>query len=195
MSQAAAPTGPSSRVAMRLIAVSVARTIAALAIITIGMLLVPDSIGSRGALAMAIIVVIGLTAWVLYMRWAVLGIRRARYPRIRSAETLIVSIWLFVSVFASFYVTISAEDPTAFTEPLDHFTAAYFALTILATVGFGDITPTDVLARSVTMIQMSLDLFIIGVAVKVLTSSADKAVKARDMPSSIDPGSGAQREA
>lgn len=164
---------------VRMIGISSARTIVALLAITVGMLLVPDSLGTRSALAMSVIVIVGLAGWALYLRWAVLGIRKARYPRVRSAETLVVSIWLFIAVFASFYVTIGAEDPAAFTEPLDHFTAAYFALTILATVGFGDITPTNVLARSVTMVQMSLDLFIIGVAVKVLTSSAEKAVKAR----------------
>ena len=164
-----------------LIAHSVLRTILALALISVGMLLVPDSIGSRGLLAMAVIVLVGLGAWILYMRWAVVGIRRARYPRIRGAEALIVSIWLFVAVFASFYVTIGAADPQAFTEPLDHFTAAYFALTVLATVGFGDITPETVLARSVAMVQMGLDLFIIGIAVKVLTTSADKAVQAKQV--------------
>ena len=161
---------------------SVVRTIIGLALITVGMLLVPDTIGSRSLIALAVIVIVGLAGWALYMRWAVVGIRRARYPRIRGAEALIVSIWLFVAVFASFYVTIGADDPQAFTEPLDHFTAAYFALTVLATVGFGDITPQTVLARSVAMVQMGLDLFIIGIAVKVLTASADRAVQERDAP-------------
>ena len=160
---------------------STARTVIGLVVITIGMLLVPDTIGSRSVVAMAIIVLVGLAGWALYLRWAVMGIRRARYPRIRGAEALVVSIWLFVAVFASFYVTIGADDPQAFTEPLDHFTAAYFALTVLATVGFGDITPQTVLARSVAMVQMGLDLFIIGIAVKVLTTSADKAVQAKQV--------------
>ena len=175
-----------------LIAHSVLRTVLALALISLGMLLVPDTIGSRSVWAMTVIVLVGLCAWTLYMRWAVVGIRRARYPRIRSAEALIVSIWLFVSVFASFYVTIAAVDPNAFTEPLDHFTAAYFALTVLATVGFGDITPETVLARSVSMVQMGLDLFIIGIAVKVLTSSADKAVRDRSAAGAAPGVSGGQ---
>lgn len=162
---------------LRLSLVSAARTVIGLAIITVGMLLVPDTIGQRSSLSMFIIVIVGLSAWVLYMRYAVRAIRRARYPRIRSAETLLVSIWLFISVFASFYVTISATDELSFTEPLDHFTAAYFALTVLATVGFGDITPVTVLARSIAMVQMGIDLFIIGVAVKVLSTSADRAVQ------------------
>lgn len=168
---------------IRLSLLSTARTIFGLVAITVGMLLVPDTIGQRSSLSMFIIVLVGLGAWVLYMRYAVRAIRRSRYPRIRSAETLLVSIWLFIAVFASFYVTISAADEQSFTEPLDHFTAAYFALTVLATVGFGDITPVTTLARSIAMVQMGIDLFIIGVAVKVLTSSADRAVKEKNAAS------------
>jgi voltage-gated potassium channel len=164
----------------KLIAVAVVRTVIGLVVITIGMLLVPSSIGSGGTVPMIVTVTAGVCAWILYMRWAVRGIRKAQHPRIRSVETLVVSIWLFIGIFASFYVTISAANPEAFTEPLDHFTASYFALTILATVGFGDITPSITLSRSVAMVQMSLDLFLVAVAVRVLTSSADQALKDRD---------------
>lgn len=164
---------------VRLVVVSIVRTVMGLIVITVGMLLVPNTVGAGGVIPMVVTVVLGLTAWILYMRYAVRAIRKARYPRIRSVETLVVSIWLFIAVFASFYVTISAENPSAFTEPLDHFTAAYFALTVLATVGFGDITPSVTLSRAVAMVQMSLDLFLVAVAVRILTTSADKAVQAR----------------
>lgn len=168
-----------------LIVFAVLRTLLALALITIGMLLVPDTLEADGPFPMIITVTLGLAAWVLYMRWSVKGIRKARHPKVRSAEALIVSIWLFISMFSSFYVTISASDPSSFTEPLNHFTASYFALTVLATVGFGDITPTTTLARSIAMVQMSLDLFIIAVAVRVLTNSANEEVKQRELNSQL----------
>lgn len=165
--------------AWQLAVVAALRTALGLALVITGLVLVPDTIGARGPLTMAVIVVVGLGVWIAYLRWSVKAIRRAQYPRVRSAELLVVSIALFLAVFASFYVTLSAQDPGAFTEELDHFSAYYFALTVLATVGFGDITPVTTIARGISMVQMAMDLFIIGVAVRILSGTAERALKER----------------
>ena len=62
---------------------------------------------------------------------------------------------------------------------MDDFTAFYYAMTVLATVGFGDITPVNTLARSLSMVQMAIDITIVGVAFKVLSGSAQQAIKKR----------------
>jgi voltage-gated potassium channel len=120
-------------------------------------------------------------------------VKAAKHPIFRSAEALLVVATMFLAVFASAYVMISAQDVTAFTEQLGHFTAFYFSLTVLATVGFGDITPVSDTARLVCMVQMALDIVFIAAAVKVLGGAAQGALKAR--AAGVSKGSAEQENA
>ena len=86
---------------------------------------------------------------------------------------------MFIAVFAAIYTQISIRYPGSFSEPLDHFNAYYYAMTVLATVGFGDITPVTPMARIISMIQMGLDLAFIGVAVRVISSTAKSTMENR----------------
>ena len=47
-------------------------------------------------------------------------------------------------------------------------------MTVLATVGFGDIAPVTTIARVAVMVQMVLDIAFIGLAAKVLFGAADR---------------------
>lgn len=60
-------------------------------------------------------------------------------------------------------------------EPLNHTGALYLAVTVSSTVGFGDVTPDDDLARIATSAQMLLDLVVIGAVVRLLTTAAETA--------------------
>jgi hypothetical protein len=86
---------------------------------------------------------------------------------------------MFLAVFAMIYVSLSLADVEAFTEPLDAFSSYYFALTVLATVGFGDITPVTTVARAVTMVQMALDLVFVALLIRVVSTAARKSLKHR----------------
>jgi hypothetical protein len=86
---------------------------------------------------------------------------------------------MFLALFAVIYVSLSQHNDQAFTEELDAFSAYYFALTVLATVGFGDITPVTTLARSVTMVQMAIDLALIGILVRIVSTAANRAISGR----------------
>jgi voltage-gated potassium channel len=60
---------------------------------------------------------------------------------------------------------------------------------VLATVGFGDIAPNSVPARSVTMVQMALDIAFIAVLIRVMGGAAKKALLQRAKEeSTTDPG-------
>jgi voltage-gated potassium channel len=107
------------------------------------------------------------------------GVYKSRYPTLRAIEALILTAAMFLAIFSMLYVTISLDSPTAFSEPLDSFNAYYFALTVLATVGFGDIAPNSVPARSVTMVQMALDIAFIAVLIRVMGGAAKKALLQR----------------
>ena len=52
-------------------------------------------------------------------------------------------------------------------------------MTVLATVGFGDITPVTIPARSVAMVQMGFDIAFIAVAVRIVSGTANQALRNR----------------
>ena len=104
-----------------------------------------------------------------------MSLSRLRLPALSPRWAPYVFISPFLALFAVIYVSLSQHNPQAFSERLDPFAAYYFSLTVLATVGFGDITPVTVLARSVTMVQMAIDLALIGILVRIVSSAANRA--------------------
>jgi voltage-gated potassium channel len=79
-------------------------------------------------------------------------IRAAAYPMLRAVEALVMVATLFVVVVASIHVAVASQDPQAYSEPLTRLDGIYFTVTVLATVGFGDITPVSEQARAFTTI-------------------------------------------
>jgi voltage-gated potassium channel len=137
----------------------------------------------------AVVAVLGSAVYVVFFIRQVKGVYKARYPTLRAAEALILSAAMFLAIFAMVYVMISLDHPDSFSEPLDSFNAYYYALTVLATVGFGDIAPNSVPARSVTMVQMALDIAFIAVLIRVMGGAAKKALLQRAKEeSTTDPG-------
>ncbi|MFN8172742.1 MAG: potassium channel family protein [Candidatus Nanopelagicales bacterium] len=140
--------------------------------------LVPED--ADGRFALPLLVAVAATAlYIWFFRRQVRLVAQARFPTLRAVEALILVAAMFLALFSMIYVMVSLNDPPAFTEPLDPFTGYYFSLTVLATVGFGDITPVTTLARSITMVQMALDLAFIAVVIRVFTTSARRALIAR----------------
>ena len=107
--------------------------------------------------------------YVVYFRHQMKMIARADFPTVRAWETLVVGAIMFITLFANAYYQISQLDSRSFSEELNLFTAYYFTVTVLGTVGFGDITPVSVLARSASMVQMIVDLGIIAFTVRLIT--------------------------
>jgi voltage-gated potassium channel len=121
----------------------------------------------------------GLTLVVLVIASQVRAILNAKYPWLRTITVLAVGTPLLIVAFAATYFLIASSDPTSFSQPLDRTGALYFTVTVLATVGFGDIAPVTTIARVAAMVQMVLDIAVIGLAAKVLFGAADRAVRNR----------------
>jgi voltage-gated potassium channel len=115
---------------------------------------------------------IGVVIFAVVLAWQLRRVTRAEYPVLRAVRALAVTIPLFVVAFAAVYLSLSLGTQTHFSETLDHTGALYLAITLFSTVGFGDITPESELARIVVSIQMLLDLVVIGVVVRLLTTAA-----------------------
>jgi voltage-gated potassium channel len=105
-------------------------------------------------------------------------IERAERPMIAAIEALVLVFGMFLSLFAFIYVSLSAADPQAFSEPLDKVAGVYFSVTVMATVGFGDIAPLSPTARILATVNMLVNIVLLGSAVKLL---AHKAQRAREL--------------
>jgi hypothetical protein len=99
------------------------------------------------------------------------AVAHAEFPTIRGAEALVVSLVLLLVTFAGIYNGLSSYDADAFDETLDHIGALYFAMTTLTTIGYGDIAPVSDVARIVVMVQMVVDVIVLGVFIKLVANT------------------------
>jgi voltage-gated potassium channel len=119
-------------------------------------------------LVIGLAVLLGLVAF--QVRWIV----TSPFPALRGVEALATSIPLFLLLFASTYVVMTAISASNFSEPLTRTDALYFTVTVFSTVGFGDITAKTEAARLVVTGQMITDLVVLGLAVKVIVGAVKR---------------------
>jgi voltage-gated potassium channel len=100
------------------------------------------------------------------------GVVKDPQPVARAVVAMARLLPLFIVLFAWVYVTMSVSDPGAFSEPLTKSGSLYFTITVLSTVGFGDITPVTDGTRLIVSLQMICDLVVIGILVKLITGVA-----------------------
>ncbi len=130
--------------------------------------------GTLVALGVGLVLLVGMIAWQTKL------IVNADYPGLRAVEALAVTTPFYLIVFAASYVLMAGADPHAFTEPLDRTGSLYFTITVFATVGFGDIAAKTQLARVVVMIQMVLDLLILGLGLRLFLGAVKVGQRRRD---------------
>jgi voltage-gated potassium channel len=174
--QSALAGGPTTsadrRRARRRLAGSLIRTGLVLAVLIGAYALAP--LGSRPEGTVAAQLVLWLLASFVVVAWQVRAVSRSSYPGLRAIGAIAVSVPLFVLVFASAYFVSGRIDAGSFNEPLSRLDAVYFATTVFATVGFGDIVARTDAARILVTLQMLLDLVLIGVIAKVLFGAVQR---------------------
>jgi voltage-gated potassium channel len=121
----------------------------------------------------------GILLIVVVIGMQVRSIARSNQPQLRSIEAVGLSFWMLVIVFSIVYVSLSASNPQAFSEPLTEVGGLYFTMSVLSTVGFGDISALTDAARVVVIVQMVLDLLLLGVVVRLLLGAGKAAAEAR----------------
>jgi hypothetical protein len=124
-------------------------------------------------LSSALRMVMGLALFVAVLIWQIRKVLTSRHPGLRAIEALAVTLPLFLLLFASTYFLMSVNGSGTFSEEhLSRTDALYFAVTMFATVGFGDITATSQGARVMVTFQMLLDLVILGVGINAFVHAA-----------------------
>jgi voltage-gated potassium channel len=122
---------------------------------------------------------IGLVIFAAVLGWQVLKIMGAEHPELRAAEALAVSIPVVLIVFAFTYLSLSHAQPNAFSERLDHVGSMYFTITVVSTVGFGDIVAKTHAARILVSFQIMLDLVLLVGIVRAVFFAAQIGVRRR----------------
>ncbi|QNG19572.1 two pore domain potassium channel family protein [Rhodococcus triatomae] len=112
--------------------------------------------------------------------WNLRRIVRSQSPALRAVEALAVVVPVYVLGFAVTYYLAADGWPGAFTEPLTRMGALYFSLTVLATVGFGDIAAVTDGARALVSVQIAGNLLLLGLGLRVLTRTVGLARRRRD---------------
>jgi hypothetical protein len=166
-----------ARVRRRLAVTSLLRSLLVSVAIVVSYFILPMS-RLEGALAVAFGV--GLAVLTLLLGWQIREISRSPYPRVRAIGTLATSVPLFLAVFATTYYLMGRAQPQNFSEPLTRLDAAYFTVTVFATVGFGDIVAVSEAARAVATVQMLGDLFILGLVARAVFTAVQTGLGRQD---------------
>jgi voltage-gated potassium channel len=118
---------------------------------------------------------VGLIVFVAVIVWQLRKIADSKFPMVRAVESLAFSTPLFLLLFASSYYLMALNVAHSFnTEHLTRTDALYFTISTFATVGFGDITAVSQTARVVVMLQIMLDLAILGLGIRVFTMAVKR---------------------
>jgi voltage-gated potassium channel len=129
-------------------------------------------IGREATVTTIGIMVIGTVLAVSMLVVETRALARSPHPILRVVQTLTTVLVVFILAFATVYLSMAESNPLAFTEPITKVSAVYFTVTVLATVGFGDITPVTDAARIVVTMQMVLGLTLVAVVVRFMVTFA-----------------------
>ncbi len=125
---------------------------------------------------------LGVLAFIGIATWQTFRILRSNLPVLQATEALGVLGAFFIVLFAATYLAIATARPESFTQSLDHTASLYFTITVLATVGFGDISAVTPVARSIVSAQMILDLVLLAGVARVILGAAQRSLAAGPTP-------------
>lgn len=136
-------------------------------------------VADRTGIGTLLELLVGLIIFAALLGWQVLKIMGAEHPELRAAEALAIAVPVVLIVFAFTYLSLSHVQPKSFSEHLNHVKAIYFVVTVVSTVGFGDITPKTDAAMIVVSFQIMLDLVLLVGIVRAVFFAAQVGVRRR----------------
>lgn len=158
---------------------SITQIVVAVGVLLAAYLFVPIQPDSAAVSAVTWAALLALVAVVFVFMHQTRRITRSEYPLLAGAEALIILLAIFLIGFAFVYLVMSTSAPDTFSEPLNRTGALYFAITVLSTVGFGDITPKSDPSRWLVSAQMLIDIGLIAGALRLIFGIARKAEERR----------------
>lgn len=128
-----------------------------------------DAAGRRLPLRVVLFTV-GLVGTAALLSWQAVGTRHAA-PHRATVQWLFAGICLTVVLFSTTYYSLALGVPGQLVGIRTKTDALYFAVTVLTTVGFGDVHAAGQVARVVVTIQMGFDVVFVATAGAALRAS------------------------
>jgi voltage-gated potassium channel len=126
----------------------------------------PGPLGRLGASLLA------LAGFALVVRAQLKGLRSGRWPVLAKVEALLTALYLLILIFATTYFIMYRVAPDQIVGIADRTDSLYFAVTVISTVGFGDIHAVGTTGRAIVTGQMLFDLVYVGAALRALSARA-----------------------
>src|SRR3954451_1678299 len=165
----------SPRARRRLLLVSLTRSVLVSTALFAGYALLPLSrpvdVVTLLALAGGLVVLAALVLWDLR------EVSRSTHPRLRAFETISTVVPLFLLLFSSVYYVMEHTDPGNFSSPLTRVDAFYLSVTIMSTVGFGDITAVSEVGRILVTVQMVAKLVLLWLVARGLLDAVQEGLR------------------
>lgn len=169
---------PAGAASTRQLVMTVVRVLVAMVALVFAYFAFPTDDRDNAALGlMAVIVAVTIFAAVFWRQLR--KIRSSDHPILRAAEAIVLVALVFIILMATVAAAFSYSDVDSYSEPLSRLDALYFTVTTLATVGFGDITPTAPQTRAFTIIQIVLGVVLLGVGLRSLVVMAQNVKQQR----------------
>ena len=113
-------------------------------------------------------------------------------PLVDATLALALIAELLILGFATTYWILSSQSPEQFEGLVTRTDSLYFTVTVLATVGFGDVHPVGQVGRALTTFNMLTNIVVLAFSVRVLTWAARHRHEAgmRSTESGTGPGPG-----
>lgn len=118
-----------------------------------------------------------LAAWAVLVLLLRVEARRSRARQERQyhrVQQLLTALYLLVLGFALLYIVMQTVDPEQFAGMANRSDALYFSVTIMGTVGFGDVHAAATPARLMVTAQMLFNLIYLGTALRVLSAGISR---------------------
>jgi voltage-gated potassium channel len=110
------------------------------------------------------------------------GVRRipgASAPLVRSVSLLVLFVVPFVLFFAHIYLGLAEASARQIPGIRTHLDALYFTVTMITTVGFGDVSPIGQEARAVATVQMVFNVVVLGFLVRTALQAGHRSGEER----------------
>ena len=130
-------------------------------------------------ISLVVCMIIGPLILAAVIAYQVRAILRAAFPGVRAVEALATTGPLYLLLFSATYFLMSHTSTGNFNvSALTRTDSLYFAVTVFATVGFGDISPASQAARIAVTAQMILNLIVLGLGVRLIAGAVQHAREA-----------------
>lgn len=149
-----------------------AATTQVLILLTVGYYLLPLRLAGEGPMGIAraffSVLAFGLLGWIfrIHVRWS----RRTQHRAYLRIQWLLSVLYLLALTFALTYTIVAMRSPGQFVGIDDRTAALYFSVTVIGTVGFGDIHAAGTLGQVLVTMQMLFNLIYLGTALRLLST-------------------------